>query len=113
MQCQVYAAVAARMVGDLAVKGNIAGRGLEGDLAVMLPAVAGRTLGDIAVKLPAVVCRRDDGTTISCIAKSPCWPTIGRVSSDLGDILLGLSPGTTPRERPRDRELLSRPWSGS
>ena len=114
MQCHIYAAVAARMVGDLAVKGNIAGRGLEGDLAVMLPAVAGRTLGDIAVKLPAVVCRRDDGTTISCIAKSSfMWPTIGRVSSDLGDILLGLCPGTTPRDRPRDRELLSRPWSGS
>ena len=33
------------MVGALAVKGNMAGRGLEGDLAVKLPAVAGRTVG--------------------------------------------------------------------
>ena len=100
------------MVGDLAVKGSIAGRGLEGvigPLAVMFPAVAGRTVGDLAVKLPAAVCRREDGTTMSCIDKSPSRPMIGRASSDLGDILLGLSPGTTPRERPRERELLSRP----
>ena len=55
------------MVGALAVKGSMAGRGLEGDLALMLPAVAGRTLGGMAVKLPAVVCRGDDGTTISML----------------------------------------------
>ena len=79
------------MVGALAVKGSMAGRGLEGDLALMLPAVAGRTVGGMAVRLPAVVCRGDDGTTISCIDRSPFCPTIGRASSDLGGLLgLGL-----------------------
>ena len=117
----LYAAVAG--LGDLAVKGKETGRlvgalavklpavaGRTGDLAVKLPAVAGRTVGDLAAKLPAADCRMEDGTIISCVDKSPFWPMIGRVSSDLGDQTLGLAkgPGITPRERPRERELPSR-----